>query len=151
MIENLYEQLHQGNTNNEKVQKLVPVLDGNLSVKNAAKLSVKYLDDKISNKYKQSSNFEDIFKSAKNCLEKLSAKEDSFKTTISQVLNKIPNRNKTSKQQHNFCKDKISLEVDRMQREAKFLRERKFQGNNTNFVKIRFLLKFMAYSEVLTL
>ena len=33
--------------NNQKVQKFVPVLDENLSVKNAPKLSAKYLEDKI--------------------------------------------------------------------------------------------------------
>ena len=60
---------------------------------------------------KHSSNPEDIFKSAKSFLEKLNHKEDSSKTTISKVLSKIPNRKKTSRQQYNFCKDKISLEV----------------------------------------
>ena len=33
--------------NNQKVHKFVPVLSGNLSVKNAPKLFVKYLEDKI--------------------------------------------------------------------------------------------------------
>ena len=33
--------------NNQMVQKSVPVLDGNLSMKNAPKLSSKYLQDKI--------------------------------------------------------------------------------------------------------
>ena len=33
--------------NNEKVQKIVPVLEGNLSVGNAPKLSAKCLQDKI--------------------------------------------------------------------------------------------------------
>ena len=57
---------------------------------------------------------EDIFKLAKNVLEKLSTKEDSSKSTISKILIKIPNRKKTSKQQYNFCKAKISLEVHGM-------------------------------------
>ena len=63
---------------------------------------------------KHPSNLENIFKSAKNNLEKLTTKEDSSKTTISKVLNKIPNRKKISKQQYNFFKAKISLEVHGM-------------------------------------
>ena len=47
MIESFQEKSRQGSINNQKVQKLVPVLDGNLSVKNAPKLSAKYLEDKI--------------------------------------------------------------------------------------------------------
>ena len=47
MIKNLQESLHKGSINNQKVHKLVPVLDGNLSVKNAPKPSAKYLEDKI--------------------------------------------------------------------------------------------------------
>ena len=43
----LQEKLHQQSINNQKVQKFVPVLDGNLSVKNASKPSTKYLEDKI--------------------------------------------------------------------------------------------------------
>ena len=46
-IENLQEKLHQGKRKQSKVQKFVPVLDENLGVKNAPKLSVKYLEDKI--------------------------------------------------------------------------------------------------------
>ena len=57
---------------------------------------------------------EDIFKSAKNFLEKRNPEEDSSKTTISKVLSKISNRKKTSKQQYNFWKAKISLEVHGM-------------------------------------
>ena len=51
MIKNLQENLHQGSI---KVQKFVPVLDGNLSVKNAPKLPAISLGDKIykSIKYK---------------------------------------------------------------------------------------------------
>ena len=47
MIENLQEKLHQGKHKQSKVQKFVPVLDGNLSMKNAPKLSAEYLQDKI--------------------------------------------------------------------------------------------------------
>ena len=46
MIRNVQEKLHQGSINKQKVQKFVPVLYGNLSVKNAPKLSAKYLEDK---------------------------------------------------------------------------------------------------------
>ena len=35
MIEKFQEKLNQGSLNNQKVQKFVPVFDGNLSVKNA--------------------------------------------------------------------------------------------------------------------
>ena len=41
-------------------------------------------------------------KSAKNVIEKLNTKEDSSKTTISEVLSKLPNRKKISMQQYNF-------------------------------------------------
>ena len=55
--------------NNQKLQKFVPVLEGNLSVKNAPKLSAKYLQEKtckIKANAKHSIHSEDIFKSTKN-------------------------------------------------------------------------------------
>ena len=64
------------------MQKFVLVLEGNLSVKNAQKLSAKYLQDKKC-KTKQMQNIpltlEDIFKSTKNVLGKCSTKEGSSK------------------------------------------------------------------------
>ena len=45
---------------------------------------------------KHNSNPKNIFKSIKICLEKINP--NSSKTVISKVLNKIPNRKKTSKQ-----------------------------------------------------
>ena len=80
MIENLQESI-----NNQKVQKFVPVLDGNSSMKNAPKLSAKIRKTNMQNQTntKHFSNPEDIFKSAKNFLEKRYPKEDSSKTTIS--------------------------------------------------------------------
>ena len=124
------------------MQKFVPVLGKNLSVKNAPKLSAKYLEEKIF-KFKLiqniSATLRTFFKSAKNFLEKRNPKEDSSKTTISKVLSKISNKKKTSKQQYNFHKAKSSLEVHEMSLEAKFLRERKFQGSNTTFARLRFL------------
>ena len=45
MTENSQDKLHQEECNNQKVQKIVPVLEVNLSVKNAPKLSSKYLQD----------------------------------------------------------------------------------------------------------
>ena len=63
---------------------------------------------------KHSSNRKGIFKSAKCFLEKLNPKEDSSITTISKVPRKVLNRKKTSKQQYNFWKDMISLEVHDM-------------------------------------
>ena len=59
-------------------------------------------------------NPKDIFKSAKDFLERLNPKEDSPITTILEVLSKILNRKKTSRQQHNFCKGMIFLEVHDM-------------------------------------
>ena len=63
---------------------------------------------------KHFSNPEDIFKSVKNVLEKFNPKKDSSKTTISKVLSKLSSRKKTSKQQSNFYKANISLEVNSM-------------------------------------
>ena len=83
---------------------------------------------------KHLSNPVDIFQSAKNFLEKRNPKEDSYKTTISKFLTKTSNKKKFSEKQYKFCKANISLEVRHMYWEAKFLRERKFQGSNTTFV-----------------
>ena len=60
---------------------------------------------------KYSSNPEDIFKSAEKNLENSNTKEISSKTNIAKVLSKISNRKKTSNQQYNFFKAKISLQV----------------------------------------
>ena len=51
---------------------------------------------------KHFSNPKDIFKSARNFLEKRNLNEDSCENFISKVLSKIPNIKKTSKQQYNF-------------------------------------------------
>ena len=95
MTENFQDKLHQEECNNQKVQKFVPVLEENLSVKNAPKLSAKYLQDKTC-KTKQMQNIpltlEDIFKSTKSILRKCSTKEDSSNTTTSKVFGKICNR-----------------------------------------------------------
>ena len=99
------------------MQKLVPVLEENLSVKNAPKLSAKYLQDKTC-KIKQMQNIplpEDIFKSTKNVLEKRGTKENSSKTTTSKVLSKICNR-------------------------------KNLHSNNTTFSWLKVLLKFMVHS-----
>ena len=68
----------------------------------------------IQNQAKHSSNPKDVFQSAKSILEKLNPKGTSSKTTISKVPIKTPNRKETSKQQYNFYKDMISLEVHNM-------------------------------------
>ena len=47
MIKYLQEKLHQRSISNQKVQRFVPVLHGNLRAKNAPKLSAKYLQNKI--------------------------------------------------------------------------------------------------------
>ena len=46
MTENFQGNLHQEECNNQTVQKFVPVLEENLTVKNAPKLSANYLQDK---------------------------------------------------------------------------------------------------------
>ena len=56
MTENFQDKLHQEECKQSKGAKLVPVLEGNLSVKNAPKLSAKYLQHKIC-KIKQMRNF----------------------------------------------------------------------------------------------
>ena len=83
---------------------------------------------------KHSSNPEDIFKSAKNVLEKRNRKEDSSKTTISKVPGKFSNRKKLQSNNTTFCNTNISLENPVVKWEAKYLRERKVQGKNTNSV-----------------
>ena len=95
MTENFQDKLHQEECNNQKVQKFVPVSKENLSVKNAPKLSAKYLQDKTG-KTKQIQNIpltlEDIFKSTKSVLGKCSTKEDYSNTTTSKVFSKMFNR-----------------------------------------------------------
>ena len=112
MIKNLQEKLHQGKRKQPKIQKFVVVLD---ECEKCSKTFCKIFGrQNMQNQTntKHFSNPEDIFKSPKNFLGKRSPKEDSFKTAISKVLSKISNRKKTSKQQYNFCKAKISLEVN---------------------------------------
>ena len=46
MTENFQDKLHREERNNQNVQTFVPVLEENLSVKNAPKISAKYLQDK---------------------------------------------------------------------------------------------------------
>ena len=94
MTKNFQDKLHQEECNNQKVQIFVPVLEGNLSVKNAPKHFAKYLQYKTW-KIKQMQNIpliEDIFKSTKNVLEKRSTQKDSSDTAISKVLSEICNR-----------------------------------------------------------
>ena len=79
--------------NNQKVQKFLPVLEVNLSMKNVPKRSAKYFQAKTC-EIKQMQNTPltvDIFKSTKNVLQKCSTKEDSSTTTTSKVC-KICNR-----------------------------------------------------------
>ena len=95
MTENFQDKLHQEECNNQKVQKFVPVLEENLSVKNTPKLSAKYLQGKTC-KTKQMQNIpltlEGISKSTKNVLGKCSTKEGSSNTITSKVFSKICNR-----------------------------------------------------------
>ena len=78
MTENFQDKLHQEECNNQKVQKFVPVLEENLSVKNVPKLSAKNLQDKTC-KTKQMQNIpltlEGVSKSTKSVLGKCSTKE----------------------------------------------------------------------------
>ena len=85
MTENFQDKLHQEECNNQKVQKFVPVLEENLSVKNAPKLSAKYLQDKTC-KTKQMQNIpltlEGVSKSTKSVLVKCSTKEKKTPLTL---------------------------------------------------------------------
>ena len=92
MTENFQDKLHQEACNNQKVHKFVPVLEENLSVKNAPKLSAKYLQDQNMQNQTNQITLENIFKSTKSVLGKCSTKEDSSNTTTSNVFNKIYNR-----------------------------------------------------------
>ena len=97
MAESFQDKLHQEECNNQKVQKCVPVLEENLSVKNAPKLFAKYLQDKTCKTKKMQNiplTLEDIFKSTKSVLGKCSTKLDSSNTTTSKVFSKICNRKK---------------------------------------------------------
>ena len=95
MTENFQDKLHQEECNNQKMQKFVPVLEENLSVKNVPKLSAKYLQGKTC-KTKQVQNIpltlEGIFESTKSVLGKCSTKKDSSNTAKSKVFSKICNR-----------------------------------------------------------
>ena len=117
MIESLQEKLHQEECKQSKCAKVCASIRWELECEKRSKTFYKIFgrQNMRNQKYaKDSSNSEDIFKSAKNFLEKLNTKEDSNKTTISKIESKIRNRKKTSKQQYNFCKAKISLEVHGM-------------------------------------
>ena len=104
MIENLEEKLHQGKRKNSKGEKICVSIIWELEWQ-------KYPKSNYQTNTQHFSNPEHIFKSAKNFLEKRNPIEDSSKTIICKVLSKISNRKKTSKQQYNFYKAKISLEV----------------------------------------
>ena len=69
MTENFQDKLHQEDVNNQKVQKFVPVLEGNLNVKNAPKIFCQiFVRQNMQNQTnaKHSINSKDIFKSTKN-------------------------------------------------------------------------------------
>ena len=69
----MQEKLHQGKRKQlKKVQKIVPVLDGNLSVRSALRLSAKYLENKIC-KIKQIQNILVTPKTFLNQLKKLNS------------------------------------------------------------------------------
>ena len=114
------------------MQKFVPALEGNLSLKNAPKLSSKYFPDKTC-KIKQMKNIPVILMTFLNFLGKRNTKQDSSNTTTSKVLSKISNRKKAPKQQYNFCMAKISLEVHGVQWRAKFLREKNLRQQDGLF------------------
>ena len=99
---------------------------------------------------KYSSNPKDIFKSAKKNQKNLTPSKDFLKLQHLKFQAKFLTEKNPLKKQYNFCKAMISLEVRDMSQEAKFLRVRKFQGNNTTFVWLRFLQNFTACSEALT-
>ena len=138
MIENLQQKLQKGKRKQSKDAKGCASIRWELECEKSFKTFCKIFGrqnlQNQTNK-KHFSNPENIFKSTKNVSEKCNPELDSSKTTVPTVLSKICNRKKISKQQYNFCKAKISLEVHGMQWESKFLRER-IQGNNTTFVRL---------------
>ena len=117
MIENLQEKLHHGNRKKSKGAKICVSIRWELGCEKCSKTFYKIFGrQNIQNQIniKHFSNPEDIFKSAKNFLEKRNPKGDSYKTATSTVLSKISNRKKTSKQPYNLCRAKISLEFHGM-------------------------------------
>ena len=107
MIENLQEKLHQEESKQSKGAKICASIRWELERKKCSKTFCKIFrkqNRQNQTDTKHSSNPEDIFKSAKNFLEKINPKEDSSKTTISKVLSKIPNRKKTSNVAIHFLK-----------------------------------------------
>ena len=106
---------------NQKLQRFVLVLGVNLSVKNALKLSGKYLEDDIC-KIKQKEN---------------------IPVTLRTFLNQLET-------QKNLTLQRAPLKLPYLKFSAKFLAERKRQSNNIAFEKLTFLYKFMARSEVMT-
>ena len=117
MIENLQEKLIQGKHKLSKGAKICASIRWELECEKCSKTFCKIFGrQNMQNQTntKHFSNPEDIFKSAKNIFEKRNPKEDSSNTSISEVLSKNFDRKKASKQQYNFCKAKISLEVHDM-------------------------------------
>ena len=83
-----------------------------------------------------SSNFEDIFKSTKNVLEKLNTKQDSSSnTTTSKVPSKICDRKNLQSNNTTFP----WLKFLGVKWGTKFLRKRKLQSNHTTFPWLKFL------------
>ena len=70
-------------------------------------ISELYTDD---NQSKYSSNPEGILKSAKKKKKNFYTKETTSKATTTEILSKILNRKKISKEQFNLCEAKISLD-----------------------------------------
>ena len=100
----------KGTADSQKVQKLVPVLDGNLTVKKLKNFQQGKLC-KIKQIQNISVTFRTFLSQANFFFLKIEPKEDSSKITTSEVLSKIPNCKKTLKQQYNLCKAKIILEA----------------------------------------
>ena len=114
MAENFQDKLHQEERKQSKSAKIHVSIKRELECEKCSKTFCKiFARQNMQNQKnaKHPSNSVDIFKSTKNFLEKLNTKEDSSNTTTSNVLCKILNRKKTSKQQYNFFMAKISLEV----------------------------------------
>ena len=94
------------------MQIFVPILEGNLSVENALKLSPKCFQEKTC-KIKQMQNIPVTLRAFLNQLKmffkKLNPKEDSSNTTTTKVLGKISNRKKTPRQLAFTC-SKLTIE-----------------------------------------
>ena len=95
MTENFQDKLHQEECKQSKGAKICASIRRELECEKCSKTFCQiFARQNMQNQTndKHSINFEDIFKSTKNVLEKYSTQEDSSNTTTSKVLSKVFNR-----------------------------------------------------------